>query len=335
MKQKDRCLPLEVVNGLGWKYPGCWDKIESLRRDNGSILPEWPQSVYIPISGTIAVVTNGAPKVGMLPMEILNDACAMAACAPWRKSKTIYRFDPDLAAELMENAEDIVVPTDILDRMPYQCIYIDVKCDDISGFFVHKDFDFRKNVEELRFVLVSEDGTCSTLRMEICQGKTFFDSLNETYRQDKKGFGYMDAIALEAGAIMRYSQLVLYLCAENREVSENPTQAKIYKKRSSVHDVIAEVRKWDVGVRTGSAIRRVKLERKTKEEPGESDTESQDHEAIPGKRKRPHARRAHWHHYRVGKGKKDLILKWTPPTFINADLLEDGDTPAVIHSVKE
>lgn len=334
MKQKMRCLPLEVVNNLGWKYPGCWDKIESLRRDNGSILPEWPQSVYIPISGTIAVVTNGAPKVGMLPMEILDDACAMAACAPWRRSKTIYRFDPDLAAELMENAEDIVVPTDILDRMPYQCIYIDVKCDDISGFFVHKDFDFRKNVEELRFVLVNEDGACSTLRMEICQGKTFLDSLSETYRQDKKGFGYMDAIALEAGAIMRYSQLVLYLCAENREVSENPTQAKIYKKRSSVHDVIAEVRKWDVGVRIGSVIRKARLAAPEETAEGEKTGDS-DPAKNAGKRKRPHARRAHWHHYRVGKGKKDLILKWTPPTFINADLLESSDTPAVIHPVKE
>jgi hypothetical protein len=31
----------------------------------------------------------------------------------------------------------------------------------------------------------------------------------------------------------------------------------------------------------------------------------------------PHLRHAHWHGYRVGKGRKDFKLRWLPPIAVN------------------
>lgn len=41
-------------------------------------------------------------------------------------------------------------------------------------------------------------------------------------------------------------------------------------------------------------------------------------------------RRAHWHHYWVGKGRTELILKWIEPVFVGS-----GEVSAVKHRVEQ
>ena len=41
-------------------------------------------------------------------------------------------------------------------------------------------------------------------------------------------------------------------------------------------------------------------------------------------------RRAHWHHYRVGKGRTELILKWIEPVFVGS-----GEVSVVKHRVRK
>lgn len=44
--------------------------------------------------------------------------------------------------------------------------------------------------------------------------------------------------------------------AENAEIEENETQAKIYRKLNTIIDKYREIRKYDVGVKTGIILRR-------------------------------------------------------------------------------
>lgn len=44
---------------------------------------------------------------------------------------------------------------------------------------------------------------------------------------------------------------------------------------------------------------------------------------------RPHTRKAHWHHYWVGKGRKELVLRWIAPTVVGT-----GECVATIHRVR-
>lgn len=48
-----------------------------------------------------------------------------------------------------------------------------------------------------------------------------------------------------------------------------------------------------------------------------------------GKGKAVHWRRGHYHRYRVGPGRREVRLKWLPPTLINADKLHGDDNSLV------
>ena len=41
--------------------------------------------------------------------------------------------------------------------------------------------------------------------------------------------------------------------------------------------------------------------------------------AIKLKKRRPHARRAHWQHYWIGKGRTELVLRWKDDSFVGTN----------------
>lgn len=47
---------------------------------------------------------------------------------------------------------------------------------------------------------------------------------------------------------------------------------------------------------------------------------------------RPHIRRAHWHHFRVGEGRQQLRLRWLHPLLVGT---RAGESPVVVHPVRE
>jgi hypothetical protein len=54
--------------------------------------------------------------------------------------------------------------------------------------------------------------------------------------------------------------------------------------------------------------------------------------SAPHGRVTPHVRRAHWHSYWTGRGRSERIVKWVPPTLVNAESI-DG-VSAVVRPVK-
>ena len=118
---------------------------------------------------------------------------------------------------------------------------------------------------------------------------------------------------------MQAAQLVLYICADNAEIKENDTQAKIYRKSDRITDRYRELRKWDVGVKTGTILRAArKRDQEESTDPVLSETPGKNYTRIH--KARPHVRRAHWHHYWTGSAaNKKLILRWVNTMLINAD----------------
>lgn len=130
--------------------------------------------------------------------------------------------------------------------------------------------------------------------------------------------------------ITKALQLVLYICADNADISENIQQKQITRKpttETEPKDILREVRKWDVGYRIGSIIRKSTNEVQIQEQ--EVDKK---HKSSP---KRPHVRKGHFHHYWVGSksdNSRVLVLKWVAPMFINTAL--DEELPAVVTKIK-
>ena len=121
-------------------------------------------------------------------------------------------------------------------------------------------------------------------------------------------------------------QAITYLSISKKDISEDQLTKKTYKPYQTPKNRFSEIRKWEVGVRIGNAIRKSKKATEEKDE-------QENVEKAPYMRKplRPHVRAAHWHHYWTGKGRTALEIRWIEPVFVGTD----NDLPAVIHKVDE
>ncbi len=341
----DTYLPLKLVNKWSDNLPTCWEEIENMRSLQGSTLPNWDDTCYIPISATIAVASRGV-KLSGLTGTYIDGAQQLAALAPWRKYKEVYRFTPEMEELLFTQADDLIIPIETLQAMPFPCLYIEFSSQEFSGkyhgFFVHIEDDPVNIRKELRFLLLENDGTTRSIPVHLLPGGTIKDGIeamsDECVIQNRKqglmfdAANYQQFIQAELSVVMKLIQLVLYICAQNAEVDENPGQKKITRKPSSQEnpkDKFREIRKWDVGIRITKAIRSIS---QAENYIHHNQIDGPDKQSISFKR--PHARCGHWHHFwtgqRSGKDRK-LILKWVAPTFINANT--SVDAPVTIREV--
>ena len=142
-----------------------------------------------------------------------------------------------------------------------------------------------------------------------------------------------------ANLVLEPLQLVLYLLAENADVtpksttptkSATPTQEKEPSSGTPriVRDQYKEIKPNDVGVYIGAALRKARQS----SESAEGAAGSAGNRGGAGTPRRAHLRRGHWHHYWYGsKGERRLKLKWTAPMVIHA---EQGEIGTVIVPVK-
>ena len=338
-------LPFKLLKDFAKAYPQVWEYCDKFQNgENG--LPQWNNLCQIPIAATFAVMD-------MYPKTTINAGTFSAECAAlysWRKFKEIYSFDENLSAMLMEQADDIEIPLDVLYSLPYPCIWIQATKE--TGLFVWFEDDINTHIMELRMLVISDDGTTTNLMLHLKQGWTISDgvkdavllaekflndselqkqsaeygmAINPKYKEEIKYNFYTEQYRM----ISQYIQLVLYICAENKDVQENEEQKAITSRpanSSQPKDVYREIRKWDVGYRIGNAIRKYDAEKQRQGITHEGTSRSNT--------KRPHTRKGHYHHYWIGSKKDDsrrIILKWVAPMFINGD--EDDIIPTQ-HNVK-
>lgn len=333
-KKQSLPLPLAMVREFEAEFPRCWEYVDYMRAGQGTAYAAWNPLCFVPIAATNAIISDKYPRKA----NSGNIGTLYAALAAWRQYKEIYTFAPDLREVLLDQADDIKLPIDALMCMPYPAIYIDMPEDDkYQGMFVFFEQDYPDGGLELRISALGNTNPgdkmmISDYFVHLKEGAMLSDSIDEGLRLMRRNAAEIGAdTAIVRGAnmplnertlreiaeanyseIKRLIQLVLYICADNAEIAENPVQKAITRKPppgTKPKDVYREIRSWDVGIKFAKAIKEA------------SGSASGSHTREGGERQspRPHTRRGHWHHYWTGaKGDRKLILKWTAPTFVGA-----------------
>ena len=327
-KPLEEPLPFKLLKQIPAKAWGLCDKCMELKPEL-----KWNDYCILPIAAGMTVADN----IG----QTMADGFKISALYAWRKYKEIYSFDDDLADLLEDQADtEMDIPIDILYQLPYPCIYIQYKK---CGFFAYFEHDVNNNQFEFRMWYMEPENNASfPVILHIEEQCTIDESIEKTYAEAKKRTTPdMDFFLDQSSDLIKQHaakllQFVLYICADNSEREEDPEQKKVTRRtpdsEKKPKDVFREIRKWDVGYRIGSQIRRMKSDPK-KTDTTEPD-ERTEQTGRKGVRKSPHARRGHWHHFWIGKhetSERKLILKWVAPIFINGS---EDDNIATIHPVK-
>jgi len=125
-------------------------------------------------------------------------------------------------------------------------------------------------------------------------------------------------------------QIMSFIAIDASDVNENATTKSTYrphKEGSKIKNKFSEIRMWDVGVQYGKAIRVAKREYKKHIERENDPVESKDRKPV-----RPHIRRAHWHKYHVGEGRKETKTLWLAPVYVCGN---GKEIPVTIREVKK
>lgn len=333
MKNKqERPLPLRLLDHVNKLFgASMWERIERYRTDHSA---EWDERCYIPIRAVSDLIVRYDQNLAMQ-----TNAGTIAALAGWRQCKEIYRFDPDFAALLMEDADDnTLIPYEALRQLPYNCLYVDAPIMDYDGFFVYFEHDAESDMMELRMDSVSHSTPSFAMGISLhLVGETLADGIEESIRFARKSYRRLaDAFGEEQASIAKRDferlnklfipkaiQLILYLCAENAEVAENAEQKAITRRTTVIKDQYREIRQWDVGSDAGIRIRRFRASQTSGAERAKHGSH-----ASPA----PHMRRAHWHRFWAGKRDTDerkLVLRWIPPTFVAGDRQAEVPTTTI------
>ena len=339
--------PLTAVKEIARAAPGIWERLDRALVEAVNYGYSWDSSTC---PCPIAVAIAGLMSMGMTQTEASARAGIVAAAYAWRKTKRIYSFDSDLAAEVVSTDGDLVIPVEILHTMPAPCIYIQTDViPGADGFFATVEYDVETRGEELRLYMLDNDGDLeNACIIHLEQGKTLQQGIDQAVKTMRKNISNHEILRVFGGQLpptvvskientrwlsVKAVQLLLYVCAENADIAENPEQARVYQKRQSIGDFPREIRKWDVGERIGEQIRVIRQQKRdiAKDDAAiaKDDTvDVADNTSSPRRYKnRPHVRRAHWHHYWTGEGRTKLVLKWVSTIFVNP---EDGEADTTI-----
>lgn len=255
----------------------------------------------------------------------------------WEQYKQVYRFDADFVSELMQTTT-LHIPINVLKRLPVRCFYLDTEhlfhFPSLSGLFVYIGFDEVTGLPNLGIYTIQEaeevhirPGYVSgpqMLKSGILQKKD--DEIYIEFAPDMHKIKDIWAVEL-LDSILFTLQAMLYL-SSNKPDTTKQTNRKYLRTVPQHTTSHMDMEVTDVGIRYGAAIR------KAKKTVPVNDTEMKTVCVTTEKTRRPitsHIRAAHWHHYWVGKGRTEQVIRWIPPTFVSA---AGKELPVTIHKVK-
>jgi hypothetical protein len=260
----------------------------------------------------------------------------------WARNKQVYKLDAEFAHAL-SLTDSVIIQKSSIEHLPANPFYLDLS--DCAEFFpAHGAFVYACMQEDsfstaiyilktdLCFFSVYSHGKFDQNGMAVLERAEFREDTVEVYSplvgQDYK----IEKSALRRADIERLAlQVISYVSSREPDIRENEITKKTYKKSPVVKNRFSEVQQQDIGVRYGTAIRNTAKAEKAKTRKLPSGTEEA--EAKSRKPMRMHWRNAHWQHYRVGKGRTDVILKWIAPTLIAAGNGRQEQTDVVIHKM--
>ena len=245
MKLTNEFLPLQLLKHISKRYPNAWEYMDHVHQSNGKDeYPSWPNWCYAPMAAALAIATQQNKNL-FCQLQAVSDAQQIDALAPWRISKEVFIIDESLEQMLFQQADDTSVPAEILMQIPYPCFYIqfhnfEFQNRTISGAFVHLEYDVNNDSSELRILFTFLNGSTLGFPIHINAGNlensehiTVQEAIN-TIGTDSPLNALRGMMQTENNAIKialgKVLQIVLYLCAQNAEISPNKEQSTVYKR---------------------------------------------------------------------------------------------------------
>ena len=228
--------------------------------------------------------------------QFVNDNVFPIVINEWSKSKQVYKPDKDFANALL-NTDEFIINKDIINHLPCQLFYLDLtECnyDNIEGVFVHTficDNTIRINI----FMIAGEE--FSPLYIDFPNNDKGTVSI-----QDSRSNIYNEVIALTL-------HMISYMSIDKPQITESDLTKNTYRKpskQSTIRNKWSEVNIQDVGIIYGQKYRKYMKEYNSTE----------NSEIKSYKPRAPHFRKAHYHRFWVGKGRKELRINWIEPIYV-------------------
>lgn len=241
----------------------------------------------------------------------------------WVNSKTVYKPDKHFAESLIK-MKNIDISEYMIDHIPNSIFYIDLS--DIPDFLpaigvfvkvskkTEKIAGIERKILYITCYIITHDYCFHSWYMEGTIGdkdNTVHFNPNEIpdapYQTMNQSI-YNKPVISKSKLIAFAVGMVAYITSKEPDIIESETTKHTYKKRpegQKPKNKFSEVQIMDVGFTYGNFVRNTLSKLKSEYKGGTHRSPI------------PHFRCAHWHLYRVGKGRKNIIYKWIEPTFVN------------------
>ncbi len=235
----------------------------------------------------------------------------------WRKNKMVYSFSEELQT-LLCDTEDFTLDSSLFDYLPYQTFYIELRhFGNYHGILIrhtHNQYDHILSIipiciNPLRYFIMNFD---------LEDGQKFYEAVDQSTLNCK-------GLAREPlkRCLIIGVQASMYLCAQNSDIQENEKQKRIYRPSERIQNKFSEIRKWDVGYRIVKENKNLKKILNQQSNPVQKTVEK--------RRPRMHWRKAHWHTFWAGEGRKKKVLHFLAPILVN----ETNDELPVVQHVSD
>lgn len=315
-------LPLKMINSFENHYPGCWNMIGFKLADikNNAI----NYDLYLKqIAGVLEKYCIQDEE------HLFSTFCIMLTAAAWRKNKQVFCFDQEILNEFCNQKTNFDISLEIFEQLPYPCIYIAVDgFNGLDGIWVMKGSDNLGN----KVLWIDLCASCNDIAVyhfnlndfnninDIIKSAIDDTKLSKISKKKKRNLREQLKIAL---------QCLLYICAANAVIEEDPVQKERYHAPTSeefIKDKVREVKKWNCGKKKSNIIysdfgsNRIVLNMRENHKRN-----------VKSSPKRCHVRRSHWHHYWTGSSKdgtRKMVLKWISTMTIHKEEYE-GEFPNI------
>ncbi len=346
MKQKDKDSLAYLLNVtkdtfLGMSRKLQWSDVDSEILDNFVR----SQNSIQEIGNRLLRKTGFAPALDILPAYLIYKA--------WQRTKVVYSFNRQFVED-MTQTEDSNIYISLIECLPFKdmlfffpdSIFAKPKDEETAGTYVH----IEKHPEALCVLIQNYDRNCNDVSqvfpgvqlwfsirdgMKVSEifGTTQYHEWVKSYKQVVcigQNLSEQEAeerLQAEKATLNAVINLMYYLSTKNADIKETKYHKKAKKVTpASSKTEIPAGNYFEVGNKYAEIVYR-HLEEAKKENDAETESEETvetvDDASVSvrkrGKKRRPHARRAHFQHYWVGEGRATREVRWKSDIFVGAN----------------
>lgn len=246
------------------------------------------------------------------------------AVCKWSLTRGVYRIDPSLEKFLVESADLEAVPFEAFDFAPERVVAMSFNRPiPFVGFLASNvivtPLRYENGSKELVLDFFRTD-TPKWARVNVPMDSARIEDIEEALLGEYDGPHNEEMARSSFENAKPIINMYLYLCAKNRDIIQdssslpypnlfNPVTKKLEKKPTE----------FRVGSRVGPAL-------------AKTICAGQKLSGFAEQTKRPHVRRAHWHHYWTGprEGERSLVVRWVHPVLVG---VAKGELDAVDREV--